>query len=285
MPTVSLVVCVFKERALLGRVLRETVGCYDDLVVVHDGPEDDSSASAGSIVELVRSNGGRFFTGTRSFQQEPHWPFAWGQARSDWILRLDADEIPSPKLKQWLRDFRSGPEPNESISGYTCIWPLWNGRTMVTERWPAGRLFLFHKQRVRFFGMVEQVPIADTRFEALPYILGHRPKRKSYGLHNLLMRSQAYHWRRVIVQSLLGKPTDLPCWRWTSEEWPAVWEQIRRRPLRTALKRLLGWPIRTARDMRRIEGRVIFSAAIPSGIHHCLVAISYWRARVFGTKS
>jgi hypothetical protein len=52
MPKISLVVCLYKERDLLERLLRNAEGCYDDLVVVHDGPEEAVPA------EDRRSEGG-----------------------------------------------------------------------------------------------------------------------------------------------------------------------------------------------------------------------------------
>jgi hypothetical protein len=320
-PHISLVVCVHNEGNLLARLLETADGCYDDLVVVHDGPESVSCAkpsnfgdypttlavdfsnqdlnsplpagftepgkpaTPGSVNELVINYQGRFFEHPRIGSLEGQSPFAWSRAANNWILRLDADEVPSVELKQWLRSFRAAPEPDPSISGYTCIWPLWNGHQIVTKRWPASRIFLFQKQRVRFFGMVEQVPIADGKFESLPLILEHRPARKSYGFSNLLLRKQAYHWRRVIAKSLLGKPTDLQCWRWASEEWPMIWEEIRRHPMRTAFYRLLVWPLSTLRQMKRVEGRIIPSAIVFAGVHHCLVAIMYSYRRLSRSKT
>ena len=38
MPKISLVVCLYREKELLERLLKHAQGCYDDLVVVHDGP-------------------------------------------------------------------------------------------------------------------------------------------------------------------------------------------------------------------------------------------------------
>src|SRR5689334_13053544 len=107
MPAISLVVCLHRERDLLKRLLEKTSGCYDDLVVIHDGPENDeaktpappvaidfsrlessapwpagyreltSNAQPGTVQELVQHYRGRFFEGPRAFQQEPHWPFAF----------------------------------------------------------------------------------------------------------------------------------------------------------------------------------------------------------------
>ncbi len=270
MPAISLVVCVHLQRDLLERLIRESEGCYDDLVVVHDGPDVQNVRS------IVEAAGGCFFERQHERQQEPHWPFAWAQARHDWILRLDADEFPSEEMKVWLKQFRQAPEPPVEISGYTCIWPLWNGTRAVTKNWPTGRNFLFNKQRVSFFGMVEQVPIPDGRYEALNLVLRHEaPGRVSHDLKNILMRRQARDWRECIAGSLLGKPTDLACWRWTSEQWPLGWEQIRQRPLRTAFKRLTKETLKALLDQWQHEGKIFPIVAITGPLHHCLICLKY----------
>lgn len=310
MPPLSLVVCVHKERDLLERLLRRASGCFDDLLVIHDGPVDAApapdrppvisadfsvpgeSATASSfwkektaepapadgIPELVSRHGGRFFEGPRCQQQEPHWPFAWAQARHDWILRLDADEFPGEELAQWLRDFRARPEmpsPGEP-SGYTCVWPMWDGKRAVSGRWPDGRIFLFDRRKIRFFGMAEQSPIAEGSLQPLPLILCHQPKRKSYGLRNILFRRQAYRWRRVIVRSLSGSPLDLPRWRWSSPEWPAFWNNLRTHPLRYATRALLFLPLHTARAMMRHGLLPRPGILFQSAVHHFILSVQFW---------
>ena len=217
MPAICLVVCVSNQRDLLNRLLQEARGCYDELVVVHDGPESTNTSQTcgndantaqkplaidfgtlpkrfqlpaayhasedapklGSVHELVARYRGRFFQPPRVGSLEGQSPFAWSCATHDWILRLDADEFPSEEMKDWIARFRRGDDPEPSISGYTCIWPIWNGTRAITEHWPAGRIFLFNRRRVRFFGQVEQTPIPDGRYEALPLILHHQPRRRS----------------------------------------------------------------------------------------------------------
>ena len=207
MPAVTLVVCVHLQRDLLERLLCESRDCYDELIVLHDIPD---TQNVHSKVEAV---GGRFFERPPSFLQEPHWPFAWAHAKHDWILRFDADEFPSEEMKKWLREFRRAPEPPADVSGFTCIWPLWDGQKTVSKKWPAGRLFLFSKQRVRFFGMCEQSPVPDAKYLPLDFVLHHQPGRKSYGWHNILVRRQSRRAVGFIANCLLGKPTDLVCWR------------------------------------------------------------------------
>lgn len=105
MPKLTLLVCLHGDRSFLERLLRESTGCYDELLVIHDGTDFDQ------IETVTQAHGGRFFERPRAFSQEPHFPFAFGQARHDWILKLDSDEFPSNELRAWLIDFRSAPEP------------------------------------------------------------------------------------------------------------------------------------------------------------------------------
>jgi hypothetical protein len=294
---------VYRERDLLERLLREANSCFDDLVVVHDGPEEVAGSeglespapidyatlpkgeplpggyrrplaafAANGMQRLVEEYGGRCFEGGRSFQQEPHWPFAWSQARHDWILRLDADEFPSAELREWLRRFRQLPD-SIAHAGYTCIWPLWDGKRAATKNWPAGRNFLFDRRKVRFFGMVEQVPVPDGDYEETGLVLHHQPRRKSYGVRNIVFRSQAFQWRRVIARSLMGKPTDLPRWRWNSEHWPQNWEHLRRHPLRHSMTKLIRYPMNQLRDMIAARELPRLSACLNPGLHHFMLGI------------
>jgi hypothetical protein len=274
MPAVTLVVCVHLQRDLLERLIHESNDCYDELIVLHDIPDTQNVSS------IVKAAAGRFFERPPSFLQEPHWPFAWAQAKYDWILRLDADEFPSEEMKNWLREFRRAPEPPAEISGYTCIWPLWNGQHAVSKKWPTDRLFLFHKQRVRFFGMCEQSPVPDGRCEPLDLILHHQPpNRKIYGVWNMFFRGQSRRGRKYIAHCLLGKPTDLACWRWENEAWPRHWERIRRQPLCTALKSLTVEPLRTLRSQWKAERRFFFVATINGNIYRMLTCLSCWRVQ------
>jgi hypothetical protein len=271
MPAISLVVCVYLQRDLLERLLRESRDCYDELIVLHDIPDTQNVRS------VVEAAGGIFFERPPSFLQEPHWPFAWAQAKHDWILRFDADEFPSEEMKIWLREFRRAPAPPADVSGFTCIWPLWDGQKTISKKWPAGRLFLFNKQRVRFFGMCEQSPIPDRICEPLNFVLYHQPPRKSYGWHNILVRSQSRRAVGFIANCLLGKPTDLACWRWESDEWPMGWEQIRRRPLWTGFKRLVKGILFGFREQWQMEGKFFPLAAITGPLHQVMICAEYRR--------
>ena len=127
--------------------------------------------------------------------------------------------------------------------------------------------------------MAEQAVVPEGVLQPVDLIIHHQPRRKTYGLHNVLVRKQAYRWRAAIAQSLLGKPTDLPCWRWESDSWPSGWEQIRQHPLQTALRRLVMVTFRVLRDQWRTEKRFCFEAALNGPLNHALLCLKFWQVR------
>jgi hypothetical protein len=273
MPKITLIVCVYGDRVPLARLLARSVDCYDELLVIHDEPDFEDVAS------LVQSFGGRFMIRPRAFSQEPHIPFALGEASNDWILRFDADEYPSAELRDWLIQFREAPEPESDISDYRCIWPAWDGARPITKRWPNNRLFLFHRQRVQMIGVSEQGIMPEGRSVKIPLTLCHEPAMRTHGLKNLFAKNRTMAGRKRIVNALLGSPLDHPRWRYESAEWPLLWEQIRRHPLLTLVYRLLVWPLRQACGMVLARDFPRPSIFMHAAIFHTLVCWDFWKTR------
>src|SRR5205823_13950027 len=117
MPKITLIICTYGDRDLVGRLLEHTRDCYDELIVIHDGPDFEDVRS------VVEKHHGRFIERPRAFSQEPHVPFAIGEASNDWILRFDSDEYPSSELRDWLVDFRNTTDLDPKIAGYRWICP------------------------------------------------------------------------------------------------------------------------------------------------------------------
>jgi FkbM family methyltransferase len=315
MPKISLVVCLRGERDLLARLIEHTAECYDDLVVVHDGNEKDVSSwklgtipsalaidwgcvpaesalpeffarnqntvEPGSIRKFVTSLGGRFFEHPRVGSLEAQSPFAWWAAKHDWILRLDADEFPSDQLAQWLRIFRAVPTNDITSAAFSCVWPLWNGRRKTTRNWPNNRLFLFDRRRVSLLGLVEQSPVIEGRTTQLPLTLHHQPRRKSYGIRNILFRRQAWLWRESIAHSLLQGPQNLPRWRHNSANWPSSWNAIFADPLLEGIYRALKFPMEQHRVLRSHGERFSLGACLNPALHHFMIGAQTWRQQGF----
>ena len=323
MPKISLVVCLHREKELLERLLQHAEGCYDELVVVHDGAETSAPPSCqtqqispeqlslsspqappvqmardyealsrnstlppgyrlrndlgapGTIQELVQQYKGSFYEGPRCFQQEPHWPFTWWVAKYDWILRLDADEYPSEALRIWIQDFRRNQTSPTDLSGFTAIWPLWDGKRDLPAHLPPWRPFLMNRQRVSFLGMAEQGPIPDFPWHTSNLTLHHRPRRKSFGPGNLLFRKQAYSWRKCIASSLFRPPQALPSWRYHLDTWPVHWEKIRQTPWRVGPARFIKSFFHDLVVRRRKGFDVVLEDTLATAVHQLLMAWTF----------
>src|SRR5689334_16966635 len=180
MPKVSLIICTHGDRRPLSRLLEHTRGCYDELLVIHDGPDFEDVRS------VVIEHGGKFIERPRAFSQEPHCPFAFGEASHDWILRFDTDEYPSDELRKWIVEFRSQTTVDPKIAGYQWICPAWNGRKRVSMNWPFKFLRLFNRNKVRMVGLCEHGPEADPDCisPTMPLRFWHEPPSASQGLRN-----------------------------------------------------------------------------------------------------
>jgi hypothetical protein len=273
MPKISLVVCVHGDREPLRRLLDKSVDAYDELLVIHDGPDFED------VRALVAQYGGRFIERPRAFSQEPHLPFAFGQASHNWILRFDSDEFPSVDLKTWLVQFRRNPEPDGNVSGYYCIWPAWNGRRMITKHWPSKRLFLFHRNRVRLIGLCENAPQPDTAPRRLNLILFHQPTGRSHGLRNIFGKLRSYQARMNVAHALFGSPYDHPRWRYEGRQWLAGWQEVKEHPVLTGLWRLFVWPPRQALAMLLSGDLPRPSVFCHAGVFHAMICFEFWRLR------
>lgn len=275
MPQISLVICVHGDRVPLTRLLEHTRGCYDELLVVHDGPDFEDVRS------LVEQFDGRFIERPRAFSQEPHVPFALGEASHDWILRLDSDEYPSDEMREWIVAFRNKTDVDPTVAGYQWIWPAWNGRKRITRNWPFKFLRLFDRNKVNVIGLSELGPEPDAGYliPVLPLRICHEPPSRSHGLRNIFGKKRTDQLRNNLGRALLGSPLDQPRWRFEKQKWPLGWQDVKDRPIRTALWRLLVWPPRQAVAMLLAGDLPRPSVFCHAGIFHATVCFEYWRQR------
>ena len=270
-----MIVCTHGDRVPMTRLLECSADCYDELLVIHDGPDFEDVRS------VVEQYGGRFIERSRAFSQEPHVPFAFGEATNDWILRFDSDEYPSDELKEWIVQFRKANDVDPKIAGYQWIWPAWNGRKRITRNWPFKFLRLFDRNKVSMVGLCEHGPDADAGYVSptFPLRICHEPASPSHGLRNIFGKERARQARRNLVHALLGSPLDHPRWRYDKEKWPLGWQEVKDHPILTGLWRLLVWPPRQAVAMLLAGDLPRPSVFCHAGIFHAAVCFEYWRLK------
>jgi hypothetical protein len=156
-----LVVC--NEERTLARCLESLAGAVDEVIVVHDGPCRDRT------IEIATGFGCRVIEAPFYGHCERHTPLAYAEARSEWILNLDADEYLSPALADALRGIVQRPD----CDGYAFLWKHWDGRRYITHAGPY-KLALFRRRVTRMIGLIHVPEEVDGPVRRIPLLLEHR---------------------------------------------------------------------------------------------------------------
>ena len=186
-----------QEAAIIERCLRSLAGVVDEIVVVHDGPCEDAT------LEIAGRMGARGFVRPQYGHCERHLPFAYEQARGEWLLTIDADEFLSSELRSHLRELAAAPD----VDGYEFLWRLWNGDRYITERGPH-KLALVRRRAMRMVGVIHSKGEVAGPVRRLELALEHQPRYDNFTLKIISTK-----WRaRARIQALeyLSNPNTLP---------------------------------------------------------------------------
>lgn len=109
--TISVVINTLNADRLLEKCL-EAVKQADEIIICDMHSEDRT-------IEIAEKFGCKIVYHERTGIVEPARNWAMEQASGDWILVLDADEIVTPELWSYLREYANNPKPNH----YACTIP------------------------------------------------------------------------------------------------------------------------------------------------------------------
>ncbi|MBI2095706.1 MAG: glycosyltransferase family 2 protein [Candidatus Omnitrophica bacterium] len=206
-PLLSVVVITKNEEARLRECL-ESVAWADEIVVVDDDSSDRTAEIAREFTDKVHR---------RSMDVEgKHRNFAYGLAKNEWVLSLDADERVTPELREEITALlAAGPDCN----GYTIprknfvgkYWARYGGM------YPSAQLRLFRKDKFKYDEQAEVHPQAympDPRGALRNDILHYTYRDFSDAIAKLDRQTdlEAKKWfrenRRVGIFSVLRKTVD-----------------------------------------------------------------------------
>jgi len=146
----------------LNRLLR-SISDYVDEIVVVDGCSTDGT------VEVAERFGAKVYRRRPWGYPDPDRMFAVRKCRSEWILYLDTDEIPSRSLMKDLHWIISQAEAR-GIHGFLIKrYDIINGELALhAQPHPGYQLRLYRRDRVLYRGIVHELPVIQGNVEALP---------------------------------------------------------------------------------------------------------------------
>jgi glycosyltransferase involved in cell wall biosynthesis len=217
MPSVSACLVVHNEEAIVERCLRSLAGLDAEILVIHDGPCVDRT------LDIARRYTPHVFERPFVGHAEHHRVFAYKQARSEWLLALDADEFLSAEMAAVLPELMA----RSDVSGYQFVWPIWDGRRALTSGGPL-RLALVRRSDIELVGMIQNGPKVHGRVEARPEVLHHQPGYNNFTWKTAMSKQR--RWARLHGEELTRPFAQLPTFNYSG---PTHW------PLRRRLMNLL----------------------------------------------
>lgn len=205
-PQISAVVVVHNEEKVIERCLDSLEGMVDEVLVVHDGPCED-----GTLV-IAEARGCRVFVRSRIGHAEYHRPFAYEQARGEWILNVDGDEFLSKELREGLR----GLTARTDVAAFEFEWPMWDGERYMTSGGPY-KLALMRRDRIRAVGNIHLYPEVDGVVERSELRLEHRPLYNNFSL--AVMRTKWRRWARLQAGEYLSDRRATPRFNEPVRQW------------------------------------------------------------------
>jgi glycosyltransferase involved in cell wall biosynthesis len=206
-PSISACLVVFHEEGLIEECLKSLKGSVQEILVVHDGPCQDKT------LDIAQAYGAKTFERPHAGICEAHRVFVFSKAACDWILMIDADERLTPEIKDALPELTS----QKHLGGYRFIWPLWDGKKAITDRWPY-KEFLFRKSSLRYLGFAHEPLQSSQPIENVPLKIDHRPTYNNYSWKTF--RTKWLRWARIHARDYLRPYANFPKIGITSRDWP-----------------------------------------------------------------
>lgn len=168
MPALSAVIITRDEERDVARTIR-ALAFADEVLVVDSG-------SADRTVELCLARGARVLTHAfEGYGPQKRWAVA--QAANDWVLCLDADEVPTPALVAAIRGLLATepPRPAYRLTFHTVFMGRALSRGAAANR---GHVRLFDRRRARWTdARVHEKVEVDGRVGRLPGVVHHHDVR------------------------------------------------------------------------------------------------------------
>ncbi|OGH80598.1 MAG: hypothetical protein A3I29_04115 [Candidatus Magasanikbacteria bacterium RIFCSPLOWO2_02_FULL_44_11] len=219
MSTISACVVVFNEEKIIDRCLSGISGLVDEIIVVHDGPCSDKT------LEIARKYTDQIFERDHVGISDGHLVFSFNLAKSEWILRLDADEYfdqqDIPAIKK-LTD-------NQNVSGMYLKWEMWNGKKPIYFK-GLKKLCLFRKSQ----GGYQRIPhgnvaIKDGKLIDADIFLRHRPLYNNISWHSFAKKRKK--WVPIHVKFFFPElVAPYECFNTSIDSWLDFSAKVRRHP-------------------------------------------------------
>lgn len=208
MSKISACLVVYNEEAKIKKCLQSLKDAVDEIIVVHDGECRDNT------LKICYDYGAKVFTCFHAGFMEAHLPFCFSNAKGDWLLRIDADEYLSERLKNNLRALTEA----EGVDAYKFLWPIYDGKRFVTSGWPY-KLCFFKRDKVSFLGVIHYLPEINGHIRKCDYKLIHQPDYNNFSW--TCFKGKWIKWAKIQAGNYFKEFNQIAKFNYLKNDWPS----------------------------------------------------------------
>lgn len=203
----SICLVAYNEEKMIRRCLESVKNIADEIIIVMDGKSQDKTEA------ICREYTDKVFIRNHIGFSDPHLPFAFKQAKGDWVLRIDADEFFTEESAKEIKPLML----NDSIDGYFFLWRLWNGKKYITKNKPH-KPVLFRKNKLFFLGVPHGIMETYGKSQTTNISLEHQPEYNNWNWST----SKTKHLRRIKLhaQFLFKEFSEVPKYNYRGRDYP-----------------------------------------------------------------
>lgn len=191
MDKVSACIIIYNEEKNIEECLKRIQFCVDEIILVHDGNCQDKS------LQIAKKYTNKIFIQERKGFCEAHYAFAFSQAKHNWILKLDADELLSKKLQKNLKKIISSGQ----ASRYLFLWTEYNkDKSKIHKNTNYYKPFLFYKPDMISVGILHFPIISKGISMKLNYHVYHLSRPLKVSLKKIKKWSKL-HAKQLITEN------------------------------------------------------------------------------------
>lgn len=215
---ISACLVVYNEEKLIKRCLESIKGLVDEIIIVHDGECSDQT------LQIAADYTDKIFIKTHVGIAEPLRTFTYQQAKSEWILQIDADEYFHSEDIEKIKKLTEA----DDVSGYNLRWELFNGKEAVSIL-GLQKLCLFRKSKITYQGLPQTAVSVNGIVKNVNVVLHHRP------LYNNISWASANtkrsYWLKAHVRYFFPEIVTYECFNTSANSWVIYTQKVRRHPL------------------------------------------------------
>jgi glycosyltransferase involved in cell wall biosynthesis len=209
---------VYNEEKIIRRCLESIKRVTNTIIVVHDGLCSDNT------VNICSTLGCKVFIREHVGMCEGHRAWLYSQAKTPWILQIDADEFLSDEL---IKDF-SILINDSSVACYELLWKYWDGKRHRTKNWPFKKA-LFQRSLVQYLGFPHEEVRPNGLIKKSYYAIEHRPIYDNYSFTTF--RKKHMKWIKIHAHFYLRDKCELEYFPEEIDHIKPHYEKIRSYPL------------------------------------------------------